>query len=98
MLITRGMRNNNPGNIRHSKDKWQSLAAQQPDADFCTFENPIYGIRAIARILINYQDEQGINTISAIFTEWSPPKENPTAALIKNALERTGFDADQQLN
>ena len=36
MAIPRGIRNNNPGNIRHS-DQWKGLTPEQPDPDFCTF-------------------------------------------------------------
>jgi hypothetical protein len=30
-MIPRGIRNNNPLNIRRSKDKWQGLSAQQEE-------------------------------------------------------------------
>ena len=35
-MLPRGIRNNNPLNIRRSKDQWQGLRAQQTDASFCT--------------------------------------------------------------
>ena len=31
-MLPRGIRNNNPLNIRRSKDQWQGLRAQQTDA------------------------------------------------------------------
>ena len=37
-MIARGIRNNNPLNIRRSKDKWQGMKALQTDAQFCQFE------------------------------------------------------------
>ena len=37
-MLPRGIRNNNPLNIRRSKDQWQGLRAQQTDASFCQFE------------------------------------------------------------
>ncbi|NBO19408.1 MAG: structural protein P5 [Proteobacteria bacterium] len=96
--LSRGIRNNNPGNIRLSKDKWQGLAAQQTDAEFFVFENPVYGIRAIARILIKYQDDYGLRTIGAIIGRWAPTSENNTDAYIKRVVERSGFAADQELD
>ena len=95
---TPGIRNNNPGNIRHSDDKWQGLAQAQPDSQFFTFDSPVYGIRAIARLLINYQDKYSLNTIRGIISKWAPPEENPTAAYIDAVDHRTGFDPDQQLD
>ena len=96
--LSRGIRNNNPGNIRLSQDKWQGLAAKQTDQEFFVFENPVYGIRAIARILIKYQDDYGLRTIGAIISRWAPTSENNTEAYIKRVAERTGFAADQELD
>jgi len=96
--VSRGIRNNNPGNIRLSKDKWQGLAPSQADKEFFVFQNPVYGIRAIARILINYQDDYELNTIRGIIGRWAPASENNTEAYIKRVAERTGFDADQALD
>lgn len=62
MAIPRGIRNNNPGNIRHS-DQWKGLTPEQPDPDFCTFSTPEYGIRAMGVILLNYQRKHGLKTI-----------------------------------
>ena len=41
-MIPRGIRNHNPGNIRHG-DKWQGLSAEQTDSSFCVFDAPEYG-------------------------------------------------------
>lgn len=70
---SRGIRNHNPGNIRKSKDKWQGLASDQPDSEFFTFKDPTYGIRAMARLLINYQDKYGLRTVYDIIHRWAPP-------------------------
>ena len=73
---SRGIRNNNPGNIRRSKDKWQGAAKEQPDKNFVTFTSPVWGIRAIARILIRYQDNYGCDTVAKHIARWAPPSEN----------------------
>ena len=54
--IPRGIRNNNPGNIRWSNDQWKGLIPkdQASDKAFCVFRSPEYGIRAMARILRKY--------------------------------------------
>lgn len=82
MEFSRGLRNFNPGNIRHG-DKWKGLKFEQPDKDFCTFIAPEYGIRAMAVILKNYQVKNGIRTIQGIISRWAPPTENDTASYVK---------------
>src|SRR5690606_14679818 len=95
--MTRGIRNNNPGNIRHG-DKWQGLAEKQTDPEFCTFAEPRWGIRAIARLLITYQDKYGLNTVRGVISRWAPASENDTASYIRHACQLTGFDQDEALD
>ena len=45
-MIARGIRNNNPLNVRRSKDKWQGMKPLQTDPQFCQFETMPYGWRA----------------------------------------------------
>ncbi|MDE1901002.1 MAG: structural protein P5 [Alphaproteobacteria bacterium] len=97
-IPSRGMRNNNPGNIRKSKDPWQGLAEQQTDADFFVFQSPIYGIRAIARTLITYQDKYGLQTVNDLIGRWAPPNENQTNAYVAEVVAKTGFTASQSVN
>ena len=94
----RGIRNHNPGNIRRSSDPWQGLAERQGDVEFFTFKSPIYGIRALARTLINYQDKHGLRTIRQIIGRWAPPVENNTNAYVRAVAEATDLDADQMLD
>lgn len=94
----RGIRNNNPGNIRRSNDAWQGLAPVQNDAAFFQFESPEWGIRALTRVLKNYQARHGLNTIRGIINRWAPPTENDTAAYIRNMENWTGLDADTPLD
>lgn len=94
----RGIRNNNPGNLRRSGDPWQGLADRQGDVEFFTFETAIYGIRALARTLISYQDKHGLRTIRQIISRWAPPNENNTNAYIRAVATEVGQDADQILD
>lgn len=87
-MTTRGLRNNNPGNIRHG-DKWRGLAAVQSDPAFCTFIAPVYGIRAMVKILQSYR-RRGLNTVAEIISAWAPTVENDTAAYIKSVCARVG--------
>ncbi|VFQ47401.1 structural protein [Desulfoluna butyratoxydans] len=96
MEATRGIRNNNPGNIRHG-DNWDGLAKVQPDPAFCLFKTPEYGIRAMARVLTNYQRRHGIKTVRGIITRWAPPKENDTDAYVDHVAQVVGVDPDEPL-
>jgi len=97
-IQTRGIRNNNPGNIRKSKDPWQGLAERQTDAAFFVFKSPMYGIRALARLLITYQDKKKLRTIRDIIRRWAPQTENDTNAYIISVADATGFAQDQILD
>ena len=94
----RGIRNNNPGNIRRNGDPWQGLAKDQTDREFFTFQSAVYGIRALARLLITYQDKYGLCTIEGIITRWAPAIENNTASYIQAVARNTGFSALQTLD
>lgn len=94
----RGIRNHNPGNIRLSKDKWQGLAVHQTDKEFFVFTDATYGIRALARLLINYQDKYNLRQISQIINRWAPTNENNTQAYIEHVAKLTGFNAYDALD
>lgn len=97
MKTPRGVRNNNPGNIRHG-DPWQGLADKQPDAAFAAFKSAAYGIRALARTLITYQDKYGLRTIRQIIGRWAPPKENDTNAYVRAVAVQIGRAANDRLD
>ena len=92
------MKNNNPGNIRLSKDKWQGLAANQSDKAFFVFKSAEWGIRALARVLIKYQDDYDLDTVAKIITRWAPPSENDTEAYIAAASKAVGIRANDPLD
>jgi len=94
----RGIRNNNPGNIRRNSTKWQGLAAVQNDSAFFQFTAPDYGIRALARLLVNYQDVHGLNTIRGIISRYAPSSENNTTAYIDAVAAHVGASPDAPLD
>lgn len=94
----RGIRNHNPGNIRRNGDPWQGLTKEQNDREFFTFKSAVYGIRALARLLITYQDKYGLCTIEGIITRWAPAIENNTTSYIQEVARNTGFSALQTLD
>ncbi|CDG19984.1 Protein P5 [Xenorhabdus poinarii G6] len=91
--MSRGIRNHNPGNIRHG-DKWQGLRAHQTDDDFCQFTAPAWGIRAMLKILRNYERKYDLNTIRQLISRWAPPNENDTENYINRVSGMTGIASD----
>jgi hypothetical protein len=81
-LIPRGIRNNNPGNIRHGQD-WRGMRAEQTDPAFVQFESPEYGLRALFRTLRTYFDHYNLRTARGIIERWAPPTENNTEAYVQ---------------
>lgn len=104
--LPRGLRNHNPGNIdRHPGVRWQGQADdQRGDPRFVVFEHPKWGIRAIARILITYQDKRRardgskIDTIREIVERWAPATENDTDAYAAHVAKLTDIGADERLD
>lgn len=96
---SRGIRNNNPGNIRWG-DEWKGLVpeGQRNDKSFCQFKSPEFGIRAMIIILRNYQSKYGLKTITGIIKRWAPPNENDTQAYIRSVSQATGTDADKPID
>lgn len=94
-MATRGIRNNNPGNIRVSKDQWEGMTGD--DGAFVTFDSPESGVRALGKNLLSY-GRQGYDSIEKIINRWAPPNENDTKAYIDSVVAATGIPATQSLD
>ena len=94
----RGLRNNNPLNIRRSKDQWKGMAEVQSDRAFVQFKSMEYGWRAAFYLLTRtYYHKYRLYTIRGIVSRWAPANENNTAAYIANVARLTGIDPDESL-
>jgi hypothetical protein len=84
---TRGLRNNNPGNIKitNPPTPWQGAAINQTDGTFVQFVNAESGIRAIARILNNYYAE-GYQTVQDMISRWSATDQQAYIANVAGSL------------
>lgn len=89
---SRGIKNNNPGNIVKSNTKWEGKTGD--DGKFETFDTPENGIRALCKIIKTYNKKHNLNTISGIINRWAPPNENDTAEYIKFVSKKTGLNSD----
>lgn len=91
---TRGLRNRNPGNIRHGGSQWQGASAVQTDADFVQFSDSKWGVRALARVLLNYQSRHNLRTVREIIGRWAPPVENDTGSYVQAVARRLAVSPD----
>lgn len=96
--MSRGLRNNNPGNIRNSPTKWQGEKTPSTDAAFKQFISMVYGYRAMLKLLQNYSKLNGCRTIRQMINRWAPPCENHTDNYIRSVSQGAGISEDAPVN
>ena len=97
-MLPRGIRNNNPLNIRRSKDQWKGMAEAQTDGAFVQFKTLEYGWRAAFYLLTRtYYHKYRLYTIRSIISKWAPSIENKTDAYIANVSRLTGIAPDEPI-
>jgi hypothetical protein len=89
--LARGIRNNNPGNIRKGI-KWLGRVEPGKDAAFVEFKTMPYGIRALYIDLIN-KHKSGLRTVQGIIYRYAPPSENLTDAYVASVAKQIGIPA-----
>lgn len=95
-LIPRGIRNNNPLNIRIG-NVWLGEVASPTDPEFEQFCSMEYGLRAAFVILRRYIRRYGHNTIRTIISTWAPNTENNTAAYVDNVATLMNLSPDETI-
>lgn len=89
-MIPRGIRNNNPLNIRRNGDRFQGEIVPGSDREFKQFSSMAYGYRA-AFVLLGTYLAHGRNTVEKIIRAWAPPTENDTESYISVVVKRSGI-------
>ena len=99
MKEARGIRNNNPLNIRHSSDRWEGARMEQTDKSFVQFECMAYGYRAAWKVLESYwkyyKKRREPFTVGNIIKRWAPPSENDTESYICTVLKLTSLGGNE---
>ncbi len=95
-MSARGLRNNNPGNIRINTDKFDGEIQPSQDRAFKQFQSMAYGYRAMF-VILGTKLAKGENTIEKIISSWAPPTENNTSAYISSVCRETGIDRNTML-
>ena len=83
-IVPRGIRNNNPLNIRRGRTRWKGMSPRQTDPAFCQFSEMRYGLRAAF-------------VLRAVIYRWAPPPENNSATYLGYVCLRTGWLPDKPL-
>lgn len=89
-MLPRGLRNNNPLNIRIG-NTWLGEREHPSDNEFEEFVTLAYGVRAAFIILRRYIRRYKLNTVRLIVERWAPRAENDTEKYIQFVCEDTGI-------
>ena len=96
--MPRGIRNNNPLNLRRTKTYWAGLSQEQTDPAFFQFSSMTFGWRAAWMTLRSYYNKHGLRTVRDILNRWAPPSDsNNTDRYIGIVSEKSGWKADKVL-
>lgn len=98
-MKTRGVRNNNPFNIRVSNSRWFGKVSSDRNTDgvFEQFQSIDYGVRAGLVLLCRYIKDYRLDSVRAIISRFAPEKENNTRSYIEfveNYMQSYGFTPD----
>ena len=94
--LPRGIRNNNPLNIRIGNN-WYGERVHQTDKEFEQFISMKMGCRAAFIILKNYIKKYKLATIQKIISRWAPANENHTKVYIDYVARYCNIDKDRTI-
>ena len=93
--MSRGLRNNNPGNIRRSRVRYKGEVRPSRDPDFKEFSSMAYGYRAMFVLLDTYRSRYGLATIRQMLNRYAPPTENFTEGYVRFVADYAGVMPDE---
>lgn len=98
MSLPRGIRNNNPGNIKLTNIEWRGKVPRHLNTDlvFEQFYSWHYGVRAMAKQVSN-DIARGFNTISKLINKYAPESENVTSNYVRYVSEKTGIPSNAEI-
>ena len=102
MTLPRGIRNRNPGNLERAKGfEWYGeirpdVKDPRFDARFAVFEDAKYGLRAMMKNLITYNQRRGVKTLREAITRWAPPHENDVSSYVNSVARHADINPDDE--
>ena len=98
MKMSRGLRNNNPGNIRLGNFRYKGEKAKSSDVAFRQFESMEWGYRAMFVLLHTYAIKHQCSTLRQMIERYAPPSENHTENYIRRVAYATHLSPDEPLS
>ena len=101
IMLPRGIRNNNPLNIRLNPDnRWQGKVQPKHNSDgaFEQFQDPVMGLRGGGGAVDRAFDRRHLDTVRKLVEVWAPPNENDTEACARCVAKASGFGIDEPLD
>ena len=95
--IPRGLRNNNPLNIRIG-NVWLGEVQNPTDREFEQFVHVTYGLRAACVLIRRYINHYLLNTPREIISRWAPRSENDTNNYVRTACQHAQLSPDTPIN
>lgn len=96
-VTPRGIRNNNPLNIRISSNNWIGKDKSSRDSQFETFDTMEHGLRAAFIIIRTYICKYGLCYVSDVIKRFAPPKENDWIRYASHVSLYSGIDQGTRL-
>lgn len=96
-MMPRGIRNNNPLNIRVG-NVWLGEVKNPTDPHFEQFNSMEYGLRAGFILLRRYIRHYKRLTIEDIISSWAPRNENNTKAYVDTVVKVSGIPSNRILH
>ena len=96
--MSRGLRNNNPGNIRLGSVRYKGERAKSSDSAFRQFESLEWGYRAMFVLLHTYALKHNCHTLRSMINRYAPPIENHTENYIRRVAYATHLSPDEAIS
>lgn len=99
MKLSRGIRNNNPGNLVKTSITWLGKLshAKNTDSRFEQFKDVQHGIRAMLRDVVN-DINKGHNTVTKLIHQYAPAFENDTISYINDVAKGLGISPNDKIS
>ena len=96
--MSRGLRNNNPGNIRLGSVRYKGERTKSSDSAFRQFESMEWGYRAMFVLHHTYAIKHHCHTLRSIINRYAPPTENHTENYIRRVAHATHLSPDEAVS
>ena len=94
--LPRGIRNNNPGNLVYTEDRWEGMSGS--DGRFVIFSYMEYGVRAMAIVVTNYCTLYSLCTVGEVVNRWAPASENSVKDYLLSIQQYGGLSPDDEVD